>query len=94
MIKGKKYSLIHLERCQIKSIEKARLLCSLLDTIEKEFGIREVEISFADNFVCPDIDLSELSNSGISMERLVGGLLIKLDKISHGSNSKYHKIKK
>lgn len=94
MAKKQKYSLIHIEQCQIKSLEKAKLLCSLIDQLEKEFGIREVEISFKDNFVCPDIDLTELSNSNDPMQKLIGGLLIKLDKIKHGKNSPYDKIPK
>jgi hypothetical protein len=88
------YSLIHLENCQVKSIEKAKLLCKLIDTIEKEFGIKETEISFKNNFICPDIDLSLLSNSKIPMEKLVGKLLIKLDKQLRGNKSKYRKLKK
>jgi hypothetical protein len=84
-----KYSLIHIEDCQIKSFEKAELLCELLDKLEKEFGIREVEISFKGMFVCPDIDLTALSNSGKPMHELVGRLLIKLDRIKYGKKSKY-----
>lgn len=91
MKKKQKYSLIHIENCQIKSLEKVLLFCELLDTMEKEFGIKQVEISFEDLFVCPDIDLTILSNSKIPMQELVGGLLIKLDKIQYGKNSKYEK---
>lgn len=75
---SKKESLIHIENCQIKSIEKAKLLCQALDIIEKECGIKEVRISFANNFLCPDIDLSILSNSSDPMEKLIGELLIKI----------------
>lgn len=77
---NKKESLIHIENCQIKSIEKAKLLCQALDTIEKECGIKEVRISFANNFLCPDIDLSILKKSKDPMEKLVGNLLIKIYK--------------
>jgi hypothetical protein len=84
-----KYSLIHIEQCQVKSLEKAKLLCSLLDSLEKEFGIKEVEISFKDMFICPDIDLTILSNSNDPMEKIVGGLFIKLDRIKHGNKSNY-----
>jgi hypothetical protein len=77
---NKKESLIHIENCQIKSIEKAKLLCCALDIIEKECGIKEVRISFANNFICPDIDLSILENSENPMEKLVGKLLIKIYK--------------
>lgn len=87
-----KRSLIHIENCQIKSIEKARLLCALLDTMEKEFGIKEVMISFKNNFVCPDIDLTQLSNASDPMERLVGSVLIKCDIQVKGKNSAYKKI--
>jgi hypothetical protein len=77
---NKKQSLIHIENCQIKSIEKAKILCKALDIIEKECGIRSVRISFANNFLCPDIDLSILENSLDPMENLVGKLLIKIYK--------------
>lgn len=93
MAKKQKYSLIHLEQCQVKSIEKARLLCNLIDTLEKEFGIREVEISFKDMFICPDIDLTEISNSTDPMEKLIGGIFIRLDKVKNGKDSPYHKEK-
>jgi len=77
---NKKESIIHIENCQIKSIEKAKLLCQALDTIEKECGIKEVRISFANNFLCPDIDLTILEKSKDPMEKLVGKLLIKIYK--------------
>ncbi len=85
------YSLIHIEKCQVKSLKKAKLLCRLLDRMEKEFGIKEVEISFADNFICPDIDLTKLANSDDPMQKLIGNLFIKLDKKQYGKDSKYHK---
>ena len=75
---SKKYSLIHIENCQVKSYEKAMLLCSLLDTLEKEFGIKEVEISFKNIFICPDINVSKLYNSLDPMEKIVGGIFLKL----------------
>lgn len=93
MKKRDKNSLIHIENCQIKSLEKAQLLASLLDQLEKEFGIREVIISFKNNFICPDIDLTILSNSTDPMEKLIGGLMIKLDIMRHGNKSLYHKQK-
>lgn len=89
--KKQKYSLIHIEKCQVKSLEKAQLLCSLLDTLEKEFGIREVEISFKDNFICPDIDLTELVNSDIPMEKVVGRIFININLQEHGEGSPYYK---
>jgi hypothetical protein len=61
--------------------------------MEKEFGIRGVEISFKDNFICSDIDLTILSNSNDPMERLVGGILIKCHVLKYGKSSKYLKVK-
>lgn len=87
-----KFSKIHIERCQIKSLKKAKRLCILLDEIEKEYGIKEVEICFEDNFVCPDIDLTLLSGSKNPMEKLIGGLLIKCDILKYGEKSKYKKV--
>lgn len=86
-----KRSLIHIENCQVKSIEKAKRLAAALDTIEKECGIHEVEISFSDIFICPDIDLTVLSNSKKPMERLIGNLFIKFDKMKYGKKSQYTK---
>lgn len=86
-----KRSKIHIENCQIKSIEKAIIVSECLDILEKEIGIHEVEISFKDNFICPDIDLTILSNSEKPMEKLLGRLLIKLDRIKYGKNSNYKK---
>jgi hypothetical protein len=59
--------------------------------MEKEIGIKEVEISFKDMFICPDIDLTEFANSDDPMEKLVGGLCIKLHKMKYGKDSKYQK---
>lgn len=59
--------------------------------MEKEFGIHEVELSFKDNFICPDIDLTILANSKEPMEKLIGGLFIRLDQKQYGKNSKYKK---
>ncbi len=85
----RKYPLIHLEGLQIKSKKKLRLLCKCVNTMEEEFGIREVEISFKNVFVCPWIDLTEFSNSSNPMESLIGELLIKLDIQRHGEKSQY-----
>lgn len=65
-------SLIHIENCQVKSLEKAKILCQCLDILEKEIGIKQVRLSFKNMFVCPDIDLTELTNSKEPMEKLVG----------------------
>lgn len=87
----KKHSLIHIENCQVKSLEKAQLLCKAIDTIEKECGIGVVRISVKDSFICPDIDLTILANSNEPMEKLLGGLFIKLDIMRYGKKSKYEK---
>ncbi len=89
----KKRSKIHIENCQIKSLEKAIKIADAVDTLEKECGIHEVEISFKDMFICPDIDLTHLTNSNSPMEKLLGKLLIKLDVMKYGKNSKYKRIK-
>lgn len=86
-----KRSLIHLEKCQVKSIEKAKILCECLDTMEKEFGIHSVEISVKNLFICPDIDLTVLANSSKPMEKLIGNLFIELDLKKYGKNSTYKK---
>lgn len=86
-----KTSLIHIQNCQVKSLEKAKNLAAALDMIEKECGIHEVEISFRDMFICPDIDLTALSNSAKPMERLIGNLFIKFDKMKYGKKSAYKK---
>ena len=93
-MKKNKYSLIHIENCQIKSLKKAILFCRLIDRIEKEFGIKEVEISLKNNFICPDIDYTILSNSNDPMKKLIGGLFIKLDKMKYGKKSLYETTKK
>ena len=88
-----KSPIIHIEGCQIKSREKLEIVCRCLDQLEKEIGIRSVNISLANLFVCPDIDLTEFSNSKEPMEALVGRLLIKIDNQIHGKKSKYCRIK-
>jgi hypothetical protein len=87
--KQPKYSLIHVENCQVKSLKKAILLAKLIDKMEKEFGIREVEISFKNMFICPDIDLNILEKSDKPMEHLIGSIFIALHKKEYGKNSKY-----
>lgn len=72
----RKYPLIHLEGVQIKSKKKLRLLCKCINTLEEELGIKEVEISFKNVFVCPWIDLTQFSNSNDPMEKLIGGILL------------------
>ena len=58
-----KRSEIKLTGIQIKSIEKLELLSDLLDEMEKEFGIKEVRITLDDCFICPDINLGDLSDT-------------------------------
>lgn len=87
----KKEAFIHIENCQVKSLEKAQLLAQALDTIEKECGIHETKISFKNCFICPDINLTLLANSKKPMEKLIGGLFIKFDKMKYGKESPYYK---
>jgi len=84
-----KRAKIHIENCQIKSIEKAIIVAKCLDTLEKEIGIKETEISFKDMFICPDIDLTVLANSKDPMEKLVGGIFIRMDRLKYGKHSNY-----
>lgn len=85
-------SKIHIENCQIKSLEKAKAVAAALDSLEKEMGIHSVLISFKDNFICPDIDLNILHNSSDPMERTLGELLIALDKKKYGKHSRYNAL--
>lgn len=50
------YPEIKLIGCQIKSIEKARIVAEALNTLEVETGIRVVKITLENCFICPDID--------------------------------------
>ncbi len=92
-IKKRKYPLIHIEGCQIKSAEKFRKVCGALKILEEEIGIKEVEFYFKDMFICPWIDLTEFTNSKDDMEKLVGGLCVRLDILRYGKQSRYAKIK-
>lgn len=58
-------SEIKLIGLQVKSLEKLKLLSNLLDTMEKEFGIKQVRITIEDCFICPDIDLDKLGGKPI-----------------------------
>lgn len=75
------HSLIHIENCQIKSLEKAKKLAALLNDLEIEIGICRVEISFKNCFICPDIDMNELIASPLPMENLLGNLLSRIKSI-------------
>lgn len=57
------------DNIQVKSLEKAKLLAQLLDTMEKEFGIKVCKISFTNCFICPDIDVDKLVDT--KMELLI-----------------------
>jgi len=50
-----KKSEIRLIGLQIKSAKKLNLLASLLDEIEKEFGIKTVKIQLDDCWLCTDL---------------------------------------
>jgi hypothetical protein len=50
------YPEIRLTGCQIKSLEKARVIAAALHTLEVEAGIRVCRINLIDCFICPDID--------------------------------------
>jgi len=69
---------IKLENLQVKSLEKAQKLARALSVIEEECGIHEVEISIDGFFVCPWIELHQLSNTG--MEKLLADLFMNLKK--------------
>jgi hypothetical protein len=69
-------SEIILKNIQIKSLDKARALCSQLASIEEETFIKSGKITFVNPFICPWIDLEQL-NSG-EMENLVAGILKKI----------------
>ena len=72
-------SEIVIRNCQVKSVEKLRILCETLDTMEKELGICSVLITVESCFICPDIDLDEIGDT--PMERLVKGIVGKLRNI-------------
>jgi hypothetical protein len=71
-----KKPLIHIENCQIKSLEKAKKLAYALNIIEEECGIKVCEISLNNMFVCPWIDINKLNDT--PMERLLRDILSKL----------------
>jgi hypothetical protein len=56
---------IILDGIQLKSLEKIKRLAELLDEIEVEVGIYETRITIKEPFVCPEIDLDELSGEGM-----------------------------
>jgi hypothetical protein len=88
-----KGSLIHIENCQIKSLNKAKAVAAALDIIEKEMGVGPVRIRFKNCFICPDIDLMQLYKSVDRMEVVLGRIFISLDKKRYGKKSDYKKVK-
>jgi hypothetical protein len=71
-----KYPEIRLTGCQIKSIEKARIVAAALHTLEVETGIKVCRIRLVDCFICPDIDNMALDTlNQTPMERTLQGLI-------------------
>ena len=60
---------IILDGIQIKSAKKAKKLAKAVSVIEEECGIYECRITIKNAFICPWINLSELSDTG--MEGLI-----------------------
>lgn len=58
---------------QVKSLQKLKLLCKLLTTMEEEFGIKETRITTDDVFICPRIDTDKIGDT--HMERLVKSMI-------------------
>lgn len=64
---------------QIKSIEKARLFASLLDTMEIEFWIKVCKLQLENCFICPDITRKEIDTlNKTAMEKSVKWILEQL----------------
>ena len=86
-------SKLVLKNCQIKSAEKLRQVCKVIDLLEKETFMASGCIRFVNVFVCPDIDLLEFANSADPTERLIGGICIRLHNKKYGRASRYSYIK-
>jgi hypothetical protein len=71
-------SEIIVKNCQIKSLEKFRKVSKCLSIIEEEIGIKEVKITFENNFVCPWIEWEEWEKT--PMEELLIELIDKIRK--------------
>ncbi len=69
-------SKIKLSGLQVKSIEQAERLAYALNIIDEECGIKSVEISFKNFFVCKWIDFKELDKT--EMQILVRKVLKKI----------------
>jgi hypothetical protein len=76
-----KHPEIRLTGCQIKSIEKARVVAEALHVLEVETGIKETRIMFVNCFICPDITDAELDTlNRTAMERAVRSIIRDLKK--------------
>jgi len=60
-------SKIILKSLQIKSLKKAKKLCSALTIIEEECGIKNVKIILKDIFICGCIDLEKLNTTDMEI---------------------------
>ncbi len=70
------YPEIRLTGCQIKSLEKARVVASALHTLEVETGIKVCRIKLVDCFICPDIDEAALDSlNQTPMERVLRNII-------------------
>jgi hypothetical protein len=71
-----KYPEIRLTGCQIKSLEKARIIAAALHTLEVEAGIKVCQIKLVDCFICPDIDDAALDTlNQTPMERVLRNVI-------------------
>jgi len=70
---------IQLKHCQIKSIEKARIVANALHVLETETGIKETRITLIDCFICPDITDEELDTlNKTAMEKALRSIIRQL----------------
>ncbi|MEK6281847.1 MAG: hypothetical protein AABN95_15955 [Acidobacteriota bacterium] len=66
------YPEIRLTGCQIKSLEKARVVAAALHTLEVETGIKVCRVNLVNCFICPDIDEAALDTlNQTPMERVL-----------------------
>jgi len=66
-----KQSEIKLIGLQIKSKEKFQILAKVLDTIEKECGIKVVKITVEDIWLCSDINFGSLGKTPMEKSLLL-----------------------
>lgn len=75
------YPEIRLTGCQIKSLEKARVIAAALHTLEVEAGIKVCRITLTNCFICPDIDEVALDSlNQTPMERVLRNCIRDLQK--------------